>query len=78
MNISIKPTHAIVTVGNTDGSVDVNRVPLADVSSALDNTNRTAEEHRGFALFLADAGAVGNFWEVVDVTGDVVASVVLV
>lgn len=86
MKVTVKPTHAIITHGNMNGSVGISKVALADLGQFLDDNipNLDSAQHATFhGWFLHDglihpSRAVGDVFEVEDNTGDTVASVVLV
>jgi hypothetical protein len=81
MKVTIRPTRAVVTVGNTDASVNIEVVELSEsVDDKLcDWTTRTTEERKSFRRWVSnEAREVGEHWDVTDADGDTVASVVLV
>ena len=81
MKITIRPTRAVVTIGNTDASVNIEVVEIAEsVDDKLcDWTSRTTEERKSFRTWISSADTqVGDHWDVVDEGGDTVGSVVLV
>lgn len=81
MKVTVRPTRAVVTVGNTDASVNISVVELSEsVDDHLCNsTNRTADERKQFRRWVSnEAREVGEHWDVTDTDGDTVGSVVLV